>query len=233
MKSEGKMMNKLPVFVIAILAVICMAVIGLNVFNTMSTMNNSSNNKPEVIENKFYTIKNTATVYQRELFDELTKVLADEENLDKNKAVELVSEAFLADVFTWSNKDGNYDVGGLQYIYGDMHLSFKEMALTTLYDNFDLIAAQYGTDYLPEVVSVTADVYPQEGEFTTGFGSHPYYYVYATIDYKEYEPIEGSTDKMVDTSDWMKVFSLYVVEKEDGRFEIVEFYGEPAGEVHE
>lgn len=233
MKSEGKMMNKLPVFVIAILAVICMAVIGLNVFNTMSTMNNSSNNKPEVIENKFYTIKNTATVYQRELFDELTKVLADEENLDKNKAVELVSEAFLADVFTWSNKDGNYDVGGLQYIYGDMHLSFKEMALTTLYDNFDLIAAQYGTDYLPEVVSVTADVYPQEGEFTTSFGSHPYYYVYATIDYKEYEPIEGSTDKMVDTSDWMKVFSLYVVEKEDGRFEIVEFYGEPAGEAHE
>ncbi|MBR5290999.1 MAG: hypothetical protein IKU28_08435 [Erysipelotrichaceae bacterium] len=231
MEANSKKTNTLPVFIILILAVVCMVFIGINVVKTMANSTGTSTTiKPEVIENKFYTIKNTATAYQKELFDELTLVLSDEENLDKNKAVELVSKAFVADVFTWSNKDGNYDVGGIQYVYGDMHLTFKDMVINTLYANFDLTVAQYGRDYLPEVIAVTADVYPQEGEFVTSFGSHPYYYVYATIDYKEYELIEGSTDKIVDTNDWVKTISLYVVEKDDGRFEIVELYGYPVGE---
>ena len=221
MRNENKVSKNLPVILIAVISLISAGVIG---FNVVRLMNQEATvvTPPEIIENEFYTIKSNATDLQRTVFDELTIEL--DKNEDSVHIAELVAKSFVADLFTWSNKDGNYDVSATQYVYGNMNRVFKNYIQDTLYGNYDLTVAQYGDDYLPEVVSVEAIAYAQETEFTTYFGSYPYFYVYVNWDYKQYEQIEGSEDKIVDTTNWKKSMDLYIVVREDGRYEVVEFY---------
>lgn len=221
MKNKTKLSKNIPVILIAVISLISAGVIGFNVV-TLMRQETTETTQPEIIENEFYTIKSNATDLQKSFFDELTI------ELDKNEnqllIAELVAKSFVADLFTWSTKDGNYDVSATQYVYGNMNRVFKNYIQDTLYGNYDLTVAQYGDDYLPEVASVEAIAYAQETEFVTHFGSYPYFYVYVSWDYKQYEPIEGSEDKIVDTTNWKKSMDLYIVIRDDGRYEVVEFY---------
>ena len=221
MEKNKKFNSNIPVVLIAVMSLFCTCFIGKNVIDLMN-QEDFSEPVPEVIENEFYTVKGNATELQKTLFDELTIAL--DKNEDKLQIAELVAKSFVADLFTWSNKDGNYDVSATQYVYVDMNLVFKNYIMDTLYGNFDLTCAQYGRDYLPEVVSVNATAYAQEAEFETYFGTHPFYYVYVDWSYKQYEPIEGSDSKVVDTSNWKTSMDVYIIERDNGRFEVVEFY---------
>lgn len=62
-----------------------------------------------------YRSSTTATEYQKEIFKQLDLNL--KEGVDaKLIAADIVSN-YVADFYTWSNKKGTYDVGGMQYIY--------------------------------------------------------------------------------------------------------------------
>lgn len=226
MEKSGKKKYNIFAILIVVMSLMCVACIGFNIISMMGTKDSLSTTtgKKEKV-NLYYSIKNNATDYQNELFNQLTDELNKEvDEYNKEEIVSLVAKSFVTDLFTWSNKDGNYDVGGIQYVYGDMHGTFEEYAKDTLYDLFDLYVSQYGWDYLPEVVSSTTNVFKQSSEYETNFGSYPYYYVYISWQYKDYTAKEGSDSKVVDTKNWINAMDLYVVEKEDGRFEVVEFY---------
>ncbi len=173
------------------------------------------------LENEHYKVGNNATSFQKEEFAKLTDAI--EAADDDLKIADAVARSFVADLFTWTNKDGNYEVGGLQYIYGSSVASFQAIMRDSMYKDLDLFIAQYGRDYLPEVSSIYSEAY-YSGEFATHFASYPSFYVYLNWEYKDHTVVDGSESKVVDTSDLQHEMHVYIIKNETGRFEVVQFF---------
>jgi len=66
--------------------------------------------------NQYYTIGYNPTEVNQEYFRELDEAVESGDEL--NTALSVV-KCFVSEFYTWSNKDGGYDVGGMQYIYSE------------------------------------------------------------------------------------------------------------------
>ena len=220
MKNKKSGFTILPIFMI----VISLVSTGLITINVMNIMNNNSGKEieSETVTNQFYTLNGYATEYQKNIFDELTDALNAEEKDDLTIAG-LVAKSFVTDLFTWTNKDGNYEVGGQQYVYGSALGPFNTYIKDTLYSELDLYITQYGRDYLPEVANVEVSVHDIKS-FSTYFDTFPAYYVYVSWQYKEHVVEDGAMSKVVDTTCFPSELNVYIIKTPEGRFEIVEFY---------
>ncbi|HCK89365.1 MAG TPA: hypothetical protein DHW39_11285, partial [Erysipelotrichaceae bacterium] len=116
---------------------------------------------------------------------------------------------------TWTNKDGNYDIGGMQYIYTPMSANFAEYSLWNFYEDMDLYITQYGRDKLIEVTSVTAEPAVSAVYEITGEDGNPVsleaYTVKANWEY--------GTETSMDTSQMQKS-AVFTVVNNNGRWEI-------------
>ena len=65
-----------------------------------------------------------------------------------------VVKNFICQYYTWTNKDGNYDIGGMQYIYSPRKKDFERYTLYNFYKDMDLYITQLGRDHLIEVSEV-------------------------------------------------------------------------------
>ena len=179
------------------------------------------------VTNKFYQSANNPTDYQKQIFDDLTMALNNESS-DENDLiiVDLVAKNFIADLFTWNNKDGNFEVGGQTYLYGSSLIAFNNYIKDTLYKDLDRYIVKYGKDYLPEVDEINSEaVY--NGEFPTSLDTYPSYYVAASFDYSEHLDYDSELgSKVVDTSNFQKTMHLYIIKTDEGRFEVVQFFEE-------
>ena len=94
-------------------------------------------------EDFVYLLPLHATDFQVELFERLTlEKSIFEESPDRGSKTELaalVVQNFIADFFTWSNKEGRWDVGGLQFIASEVRSNFRDAAI----DGFYLYLNQY------------------------------------------------------------------------------------------
>lgn len=100
-----------------------------------------------------YRSSTTATEYQKEIFKQLDLNL--KEGVDaKLIAADIVSN-YVADFYTWSNKKGTYDVGGMQYIYQPEIINTYIYAKESYYKDLSHYVDVYGQASLPEVESVT------------------------------------------------------------------------------
>lgn len=220
-KKRTKALNPL-IYVVIALSIISTAFVGYNVVAIIGKTSVATQGKDtNKLENKFYTIGNNATDYQKEVFNEMTAKLNDE-TVDDLAIVDLVAKSFISDLFTWTNKDGNYEVGGQQYVYGSAVPGFNTFMRDTYYSQLDAYIAQYGRDYLPEVSNIESEAF-LTGEFETYFGKYPGYYVYLKWDYKKHEKSADATSKIVDTSEFPTELNLYLIKTEEGRFEVVQF----------
>lgn len=68
------------------------------------------------IQSEGYILRDNATEYQQELFTELKNAI-EINNADDQAIASLVCKNYVADFYTWTNKQGQYDIGGVQYIY--------------------------------------------------------------------------------------------------------------------
>ena len=108
-----------------------------------------------------YILRDNATDYQKELFVELKNAIEVEASSDEVIAG-LVCKNYVADFYTWTNKQGQYDIGGMHYIYdGEFEDGehFKEnvflKARNGFYKYISTYIKQYGADNLLEVDSIT------------------------------------------------------------------------------
>ena len=177
------------------------------------------------MKNDLYRIGNNPTDVEKEYFQKLTDAL-------KNGTDEEIAEAvvynFVADYFTWTNKDGNYEVGGLQYIYSEKYSMFEEWNRYYNYSNLDLYISQYGRENLIQVKEVTTEKPTfRTNDFTVltvdPSVTLPCYQVQVAW---TYEPTD------VNTADFPNRMRFQVVDH-DGRFEISEFYDMPSVEEWE
>ena len=220
---------------IALLAVCAVSVIAL-IINTVRVVRTSSAsgqgtadgmtaNTGQSMKNDVYIIGNNPTDIEKEYFQKLTDAL-------KGGTPEEIAEAvvynFVSDYFTWRNKDGNYEVGGLQYIYAEKYSKFEEWNRWYPNSDMDLYISQYGRANLPQVKAITTEVPTfRTDDFTVQSvdpaKTFPCYQVQVAWTYE---------DTTVNTSDFPNRMRFQVVDH-DGRYEIVEFYDMPSVEAWE
>ena len=102
-------------------------------------------------QNKYYTIGNNPTDLQKEYFTELSDAV---DSGDKKSIAENVVKSFVADYFTWSNKDGNYEVGGMEYMFVPERDNFALYSRWNFYADLDKNLKQYGREALIRIREV-------------------------------------------------------------------------------
>ena len=78
-----------------------------------------------------YTLHSNDTKLYKDTFKELKEVL--ENNYNETLYADLVSKLFVIDFYTLSNKKGNTDIGGIDFIYPEYVDEFTSDARKTIY----------------------------------------------------------------------------------------------------
>ncbi len=217
-KAKRAKKNKQIIYMMLAASLVVVAVMG---FNIVRISLKKSAGSGEVVEktntssmkNDQYVIGNNPTQFQQDEFKKLTEALKGDDPKDITAAV---VRNFIADYFTWTNKDGNYEVGGLQYIYGPMFTSFQEQSRWEFYKDLDLYISQYGRENLLEVTDITLTDVVYAGKFEHYSGEeYEAYYVEATWNYKP--------SSKIDVDSFQKTGYFTVVDN-DGRYEIAQFF---------
>jgi|GEM_PF-2085012 hypothetical protein len=198
--------------------------------------------KPEnIIESLNYTLRDNPTELQRQYFAELKSAIEDphEEPIDDATIAGMVAKNYITDFYTWTNKYGKYDVGGMEYIYdGEFENSdhYKENVYLWAKDGFYKYMSAYATQYGKENLLEVTDV-----QVTSRKMSDPYVISEHSAwkqddngdwyDYRIDEPYEWylvqcnwtykDTDKL-DLSKFSKSINLAIIKRKNGRFEVVE-----------
>ena len=173
------------------------------------------------IDTMDYHLRANATEYQRSLFQELSDLcLTDAENKDKEAIAASVVENFIADFYTWTNKAGSYDVGGLYYVYSPSKANIYTQARDTFYHYLTNYIKDYGAENLLEVAQDSIEIKGSKVDEKYIYNGKEYdaYYYSATWSYVDHDGF--------DESDYETSENFLVIENEDGRFEIVQAYGD-------
>ena len=190
-----------------------------------------------LIESMGYQLRENATDLQKEYFAELKAAVASD-SVTEAELAGLVCKNYVADFYTWTNKTGQYDVGGMYYVYSGRNETMKYKPLIYIkardgfYKYINQYINEYGSENLIEVENVevvsskkldqqydmheaTQYVQGADGVWVWEYDDlkHDAYEVTCTWTYKE-----GSS---LDTSKYANKINLLVVERQ-GRFEIVE-----------
>ncbi len=222
MKSKKNRYRILAVILIP-LVIICIVLLLMAFLSLRNLTDQTSGEISLSIAEYDYHLRAQPTALQEELFDELTAALNAEE-VDQELCAELVVENFVADFYTWTNKHGQYDVGGMYYVYSDQKVNIYNEARDGFYKGINNAINEYGKDEVLEVASVEASAARLSGgyELVDADGASLHYSdafnVDCTFTYK---------DNAMDTSGLSTRQSYIVIrDAETGRYEIVEAIGE-------
>ncbi len=221
-RRKHQKINRTMIMILMITTAVTVVLFGFNIYKVTAGSTSSGSGTTLTTttstteKNSLYSIGNNPTDIEQTYFKELTTAVNDK---DEAAMATAVVKNFIADYFTWTNKDGNYEIGGQQYIYSQKTSAFETFSRWNFYEDLDLYISQYGRDNLLQVKEVTATDALPNGDFSINsvdpVVSLPCYYVEATWTYE--------TCKL-DTSSFQTAGYFYVVNN-DGRMEIAEFYG--------
>ncbi len=196
-----------------LLTLFSVAILSIHAITSLKSKSQIPELEKQQSGNDVYEHANNPTVLQQELYKELSVALLSE---DAFEISELVVKSYVADFYTWTNKIGNYEVGGQTYIYGPSYVSFQYQARDTFYAHLDELIQTYTQEELLEVVSIEVSGAVEANTFTTLDGDeYPAYYVEA---YWQYDKT-----KLMDASPFQTVGYFTVIDHR-GRFEIAEYY---------
>lgn len=105
-----------------------------------------------IISSMNYVLRDNATDVQKECFAQLKEAI--ESSADDATIAGLVCENYVADFYTWSNKAGQYDVGGLYYVYEPQKETIYTQARDGMYKYLSTYIKDYGASNLLEVDNV-------------------------------------------------------------------------------
>ena len=212
----------LAILPFVIIASIC-GFIAFKSINSISgnAQGTSKESYKDSIDSMDYHLRSNATKYQTELFRELTKAI--EDGTDKYNIARLVAENYVADFYTWSNKDGTYDVGGMYYVYSPQKTTIYTQARNTYYKYVTYYINQFGAKNLLEVENITSTLGDKVGSYEFEGKKYDSYFVTCEWTYKNEDTFKDISMKSGD--DFVKKEYFTIIEK-NGRFEIVQAYGD-------
>lgn len=216
MRNRKKTNILLSILLVAMLAVI--AASAVNIYQVRSKDSGRDDTiQSESISNKYindyYSIGNNATDINKSYFLELNDAV---EAGDSELIAQDIVKCFVTEYYTWTNKDGNYDVGGMQYIYTDRQSDFSTYSRDNFYEEMDNYLAQNDRSSLMQVKEVTVSSCTENAAITVlnAAGeqvSYPGYSVSASWTYED-----GS---VVNTAS-LQSAAVFSVINHDGRMEI-------------
>lgn len=168
-KSKKKVkLNNILTLLLLITSIAVIGAFGFNIYNIMSTNTGEGETiQQEEVSNEYrndyYSVGNNPTEINKTYFLELNDALEGKTVTDENgntyagdeAIAEAVVKNFIAQYYTWTNKDGNYDIGGMQYIYSPKQSDFESYTLNNFYEDMDLYMSQNDRDSLIQVKDVT------------------------------------------------------------------------------
>lgn len=164
-----------------------------------------------------YQLRANCTQLQFDIFQELIEAITAEE-VDEAKVAECIAKNYVTDFYTWSNKNGMYDIGGMNYVYSPGLANIYVNARDTYYHYLNYYLDEYGQDKLPEVSSVEVLNVTKGDPMEIDGTSYPVWFVKVHIEFAEKE---GGYD----TSGIWKDHDIYVIKNEGtGRYEIAQAY---------
>lgn len=134
-----------------IIRIIMLVVIALIAIYAIFVAIPSKKNKDEGIENinnKYILYKRDSSLY-KENFEKLRTIL-ETSPVDNKEYAETIVKLFVIDFYTLDNKDENTDIGGLQYVHGNLKDNLVLNASSTMYKYIKT------TKELPKVKSITS-----------------------------------------------------------------------------
>ena len=189
------------------------------------------------IESMNYVLRDNATELQEEYFTEL-KAAIESDTQDPVTIAGLVGKNYVADFYTWTNKQGQYDVGGMYYVCSEKNetVKYKENIYQKARDGFykyiNEYIEEYGSENLLEVASVEVTSAKKLDDKYTLYefiesiktGDEAWEVIYDYVDHDAYAVSLRWTyneNTKLNLSDYAKSINLIVIEN-DGRYEIVE-----------
>ena len=181
-KKKKIKVNGVLSLMLIITAICIVAAFGFNIYRVMSSNTGSGDTvETDTVDNEYsndyYSIGNNPTDINKTYFKELNKALDGETLTDDNgnsysgdeAIAETVVKNFICQYYTWTNKDGNYDIGGMQYIYTEKQSDFETYTLYNFYEDMDLYLSQDGRDSLIQVKDVTINSVSKVDDYTVTY----------------------------------------------------------------
>ena len=213
--------------ILAILPFVIVAgICGFIAFKSVSSISGnaqgtSKDSYKDSIDSMDYHLRSNATKYQTEHFKDLTKAV--EDGSDKYEIARLVAENYVADFYTWSNKDGTYDVGGMYYVYSPQKTTIYTQARNTYYKYVSYYINQFGAKNLLEVENITSTLGDKVGTYEFEGKKYDSYFVTCEWTYKNEDTFKDISMK---SGDGFAKKGYFTIIEKDGRFEIVQAYGD-------
>lgn len=221
-KKKHKKINNAMIVLMLVVSLITIGAFAFNIYKVVmkksaATGTTLSTDTGTSMKNDQYTIGNNPTDVEQKYFQELTDAV---NSGDEAKTADAVVKCFISDYFTWTNKDGNYEVGGLQYVYQQKRGVLETQSRWTFYGDLDLYISQYGRANLLQVKDITTGGATKTDDFVvkavTPEETLPCYYVEAHWTYEN--------SSKIDVDSFQKQGAFYVGKTSSGRMEIVAFY---------
>lgn len=157
-------------------------IIGVGTSFAYQLLKGDGSEKIDLGDSISYTLSADATEFQKTSFDELKQSLLAEE-FDAYLTSGLIVKNFIADFYTWTNKQGSFDVGGLQYVYAPNTLYIQQEAKAYFYKDLSYLIEQYGAENLLQVESVNIKYVDPEQDYEYNGQMYTSYYVAAEWSY--------------------------------------------------
>ncbi len=219
-KRRNRKINNALVVLILLTMIGVIVAFGINVYNVLKAGDGGQGETVEVevaenkLKNSLYSIGNNPTDINKTYFEELTAALEPSGEDNSAAIASAVAKSFVTEYYTWINKDGNYDIGGMQYIYGPKQSDFEKYTLYNFYVDMDLYLTQVGRENLMQVSEVIVNGVNQGEDFVSEDQTVvlPCYDLDVSWSYAEGSGMDVSQ---------LQNHALFRIANNNGRFEIV------------
>lgn len=144
---------------VTILISIILIILGIIIYIIYSKSNKEKEKIETVIKEELesdtykYYINSSAGNYEKEVFEELKKVLSKEEINEEEYATSL-AKVFISNLFTLNSKNNSSDISSSQYVYSSYQETYKTIIKDTIYSSIELNLNGERIQELPEVSNV-------------------------------------------------------------------------------
>lgn len=189
MKLKKSIKKKLLIFFVIVIVLI----IGYCVYNLL--FNNNSKVKESKVVGSIseygYVLKDNKSKRYKEMFKELKSILS-KDDVDYDAYVKKISEMFVYDFYSLNDKSAKTDVGGTDFVYGDILDNFLLNAQSTYYKYVESNIYNQRKQSLPEVDKIKIeDVSNIEYEYLDQSDDNSYKVVvswdYTSSDFNDYQ----------------------------------------------
>lgn len=177
-------MNKKSLAFAILIALLIFSIITFAILNNKTKKEEVDDVKVvDKMEKYGYILEENETDYYKEKYEELKEVLNNDE-VDFEKYARIVTQLFVSDLFTLSNKVSNRDIGGTQFVYKDYQSDFDKTEQSKLYSHVENNVYGDRTQELP-TVSIVNITNLETNSFKYGDTDYEGYKISVSIDYEK------------------------------------------------